>query len=161
MNASDWIKKAELAGWRLDSVKGGSVVLACSKLGCTGRASASLDDLGNIPEPCAEQHRGNYGKTVYQDYAAIVTKLRQRRQAVGMSQEELTDATGLADGHINKLEAYHRTAQLPTLQLWARALGYEIALSPCELPAKSRAIISGRRKPLQQQDTTRGLFDDR
>lgn len=161
MTAAEWIKQAEAAGWRVESIKAGAIRLACGKLGCTGTASASLDRLGDVPEPCTAPHRGGYGQKVYQDYAEIVTKLRQRRMAVGMSQEELTDATGLADGHINKLEAYHRTAQLPTLQLWARALGYEIALAPCDLPPKSRAIITGRRKPLQTQNTTRGLFDDR
>tara|TARA_R110000851_G_scaffold22626_9_gene67012 strand:- start:548 stop:820 length:273 start_codon:yes stop_codon:yes gene_type:complete len=90
-----------------------------------------------------------------------VGELVRRRRALGISQEDLSDAAGMADGHINKLEAFARTAQFPTLQLWAQTLGAEITLRAAPLPDATARAIERRPAPLRETSTQKALFDDR
>ena len=145
MNAKDWLKSAEANGWRLDAVKGGCLHMICGKLGCEGVKVVSYDNPGPKLKPCALPHRGQYSQRVIDQYDALVDVLRQRRRALGLSQEDVTQATGLSDGHINKLEALHRIAELPTLQTWAQSLGLVIAMLPSPLPAGTIRVIDERK----------------
>lgn len=58
-------------------------------------------------------------------------------------------AAGLGDGHVNKLEALHRVAQFPTMQLWVSTLGTELTLVPTPLPSATIAKLENRRGPLR------------
>ncbi|MEM9584826.1 MAG: helix-turn-helix transcriptional regulator [Pseudomonadota bacterium] len=69
-----------------------------------------------------------------------------RRRALGLSQEDINHAAGLADGHINKLESFARTAQFPTLKLWADTLGLAITATPCALPPEINELIESPRQ---------------
>lgn len=144
MMLNRWISRAASSGWRFERASGQMLTLRCSKQGCEGRHVVSLLDLGDPPPPCKEAHVGQYSRATYGDYRALVAKLRDRRRALSLSQEDVGDAAGLGDGHINKLEAFHRTAQMPTLQLWAQTLGLSIDLVPAPLPDATRRAIEGR-----------------
>lgn len=144
MQARAWIKEAEKQGWRLRSVRGLEVCLECAKHGCPGSLVLPLDNLGPVPSPCALPHSGQYAARAVETYAALVSELQRRRRSLGLSQEDVTAASGLADGHINKLEAFARTAQFPTLQLWAETLGLSIRLEPAPLPPKTAQTIEER-----------------
>ena len=157
MGATDWIKAAKRAGWRV-TPQGSALVLQCSRQGCSGRKVLPVDNLGNPPEPCALPHQGQYAGRTLGDYKALVGSLIQRRKQLGLSQEDVTEAAGLADGHINKLEALHRYAQFPTLHLWAQTLGLEITLYPAPIPPKTMAVIDGRAKPLRKRPTPKALL---
>ncbi len=76
-----------------------------------------------------------------------------------MSQEDVGAASGLGDGHVNKLENFDRIAQFPTLQLWAQTLGLSIALCPASLPQSSARIIEQRTGNPYQENQAR--FKDR
>tara|TARA_R110002072_G_scaffold43676_3_gene122515 strand:+ start:2010 stop:2522 length:513 start_codon:yes stop_codon:yes gene_type:complete len=141
MKATQWIKEAQAAGWRVASSSGGTLFLSCSCLGCPGKLSLPLDDLGSTPKPCALDHNKQYAKKVYDEYKSLVAELVRKRRALGLSQEDINAAAGLAEGHINKLESFARTAQFPTLRLWAETVGLEITLAAAMLPpATARAI---------------------
>jgi transcriptional regulator with XRE-family HTH domain len=79
---------------------------------------------------------------------------------LGLSQEDINAAAGLADGHINKLEAFHRTAQFPTLQLWANTIGLSITVAPAILPPATTRAIERRPAPLRTSSTQMALFND-
>lgn len=119
-----------------------------------------LDNLGAAPSPCSLSHHGQYGAQAYARYTALVGELRRRRRALGLSQEDINAAAGLADGHINKLESFARTAQFPTLQLWAATLGGEITIAPAPLPDATARAIERRPEPLRETLSQRALFDD-
>lgn len=161
MQASKWIIEAQSAGWRVTSSRDRTICLCCARQGCKGALSLPLDNLGPIPKPCALDHHGQYGQATYEIYKGLVGELVRRRRALGISQEDLSDAAGMADGHINKLEAFARTAQFPTLQLWAQTLGAEITLRAAPLPDATARAIERRPAPLRETSTQKALFDDR
>ncbi len=117
MLASKWIKQAEKNGWLLVDTRSRELVIRCCKQGCGNTKTIPIDNLGPIPAPCDRAHEGQYARAVFDEYTRLVAELQCRRRSLGLSQEDVNAAAGLADGHINKLEAFHRTAQMPTLQL--------------------------------------------
>lgn len=145
MRATQWIKQARDAGWRVASSRDGILTMCCAYQGCTGSHALSLSNLGPIPGPCALKHVGQYGAAAYALYTDLVDDLRRRRRALGLSIEDLNDAAGMADGHLNKLESFARTAQFPTLQLWAETLGTQITLKPIPLPPATLRAIERRK----------------
>ena len=146
--AAKWIKEAQSAGWRVTSSRGGTLFLSCSREGCKGAQSIDLGKLGPAPEPCTLDHNKQYARKVYDEYKSLVAALVKKRRALGLSQEDINAAAGLAEGHINKLESFARTAQFPTLRLWAETVGLEITLAAAMLPpATARAIDRRVTKP--------------
>ena len=151
MLASQWIKQAQQVGWRIVSSRDGSLHMRCGCQGCAGALKLPIADLGPAPEPCDRPHVGQYGQQVYDAYMALVDVLRRRRRALGLSQEDIAAAAGLADGHINKLEAFARTAQFSTLQLWAETLGLSLTMRPAPLPPSIVRAIKERARRLHDE----------
>jgi len=154
MQFRKWIQATEASGWSVSSVHGLKLTLQCTKQGCTSTKVLPLDNLGDIPAPCQAEHVGQYSAKVYDNYRSLVAELVRRRHSLGLSQEDIGGASGLADGHINKLEAFERTAQLPTLQLWAATVGMQIAMRPCPLPPATIRAMEQRPAPLRQTTPT-------
>lgn len=151
MAAGKWISEAQKAGWRVRAASGSVLHLRCACQGCPGENKLPLANLGEVPGPCKLPHKGKYARQTFQKYEHLVAELRRRRRLLGLSQEDVTAATGLIDGHINKLESFARTAQFPTLQLWAETLGVTITLTPAPLPpATSRAIEHRAARPYDE-----------
>ena len=150
MRASEWIKKAQRNGWRVDRVSGLSLRLCCSRQGCAGKLSLPLDNLGDIPAPCDLAHVGEYASSVFDGYKELVGELRRRRRQIGLDQQDLCDAMGVADGYINKLESFAKVASPPTLILWAECLGTSLTFAPAALPDATLRAIEGRQaRPYQ------------
>jgi transcriptional regulator with XRE-family HTH domain len=156
MTLTEWIKSAQNAGWLVNSTKEGEVHLSCGSTGCLGCVSRQQRCLGPVLEPCSFDHTGKYALKTYETYEALVTVLREKRRMLGISQEDVGAAAGLADGHVGKLESLVRTAQLPTIQLWASTLGLEITLTPALLPVATTRAIEGRL--YSPYDTTKAHF---
>lgn len=160
MRAKEWLKAAEANGWRVKSSRSLVLVLKCCRQGCPGTVTAPLDNLGHVPEPCTLDHVGQYSARTFETYRALVGQLVRRRRQLGISQEDLNAAAGLTDGHINKLEALHRVAQMPTLQLWAETLGLSLGLNPAALPEATMRTIARRAAPLPNRPTPKALTSD-
>ena len=159
MTVREWIKRAERQGWRVQRVRGLSIDIRCSKQGCEGLKSLPLDNLGPTPEPCELPHEGQYAHKVFSEYQALVAEFQRRRRSLGLSQEDITAASGLADGHINKLEALDRVAQMPTLQLWAQTLGLSLVIDAAPLPASTLKIIEDRKTNPYRAEMSRHKVD--
>lgn len=144
MKATIWISEAQRAGWRVQSSRNGVLDMHCNKQGCPGAFSLPLNNLGQLPEACDLEHVGQYGLATYELYTDLVSELRRRRRTLGLSIEDVNAASGLADAHVNKLESMARTAQFPTLQLWAETLGAKITLTPAPLPEATMRAIEQR-----------------
>lgn len=155
MRASQWIRNAEKAGWLVKGPKGLKLHLRCGKQGCTSVLNLPIDNLGPVPAPCSAPHVGQYSARTFEQYTALVTELQRRRRQLGLSQEDVCAASGLADGHINKLEALDRIAQFPTLRLWAETLGFSLALLPTQLPKATTKAIEARASSPYQENQAR------
>ena len=158
---AQWIQAAKAQGWRQAPSDGRTICLVCARQGCSGKISVPIENLGPIPDPCQLPHAGQYAGPVFETYQALVSELARRRRSLGLSQEDVAAAGGFADGHINKLEALDRIAQMPTLQLWAQTVGCQITLQPCALPPATHRAIERRPAPLRQTNKQKALFDDR
>lgn len=141
MLSSEWISAARASGWMARRGADGLLRLKCARQGCKGEQTLSVTDLDPVLRPCKLPHVGQYGLPAYKLYQSLVEELKRRRRALGLSQEDINAAAGLSDGHINKLEALHRTAQFPTLSLWTETLGLSITLTPCALPSEITAKL--------------------
>lgn len=62
----------------------------------------------------------------------IVKQLRKIRREQELDQSEVAALAGLYPNHISQLETGRRAPTLPTLSMWANALGYELTLRPKE-----------------------------
>lgn len=150
MQTRQWIKQAQANGWRLASVSGTRISLQCSKHGCSGAYTANLDELGDPPASCGLPHSHGYARKTFEAYEGIVGELRSKRRRLGISQDDLNAAMGVADGYVNKLESMARVATFPTLQLWAQTLGLSITTIPAPLPpATARTIEDRSHQPYQ------------
>ncbi|WP_298852230.1 helix-turn-helix domain-containing protein [uncultured Ruegeria sp.] len=137
-------------GWRIASIKGTEMHLQCAKVGCLKTTKVSLAEPVELPAPCTEKHFNGYDAQTFELYLTLVGTLRDRRSALGLSQEDLTAAMGIADGYVNKLESIARVAAFPMLQLWAQTLGLSITTTPAPLPpATTRAIEARESRPYQ------------
>lgn len=139
-----WIQQAESAGWRVSGVTSAELHLSCSKVGCPGSMVVSLSNPGPAPEPCGLDHVAAYSAAAFADYRALVAIMVRRRVALGLDQADLNAVLGMAEGYVAKLESFARVAPLPTLQLWAQALGLELTASRIPLPAATAAAIQRR-----------------
>lgn len=139
-----WIGSAERAGWRVAYVTATEIRLACAKHGCQGALTVSLNNPGPAPDPCGREHVQGYSAAAFEDYKALVGLLIQRRMALGLDQADLNAILGLADGYVAKLESFARVTTIPTVQLWAQALGLAITTTRAPLPAVTAAAIQRR-----------------
>lgn len=148
MLAREWIRKAQGQGWRVQQITGKSITMQCCKYGCKETLSLPMDNLGPIPEPCTAPHTGQYAAPTFEHYKTLVAELRRRRRELGLDQQDLCIAMGVTDGYVNKLESFKKTAQPPTLLLWAQTLGLTLTTAPTTLPAATlRAIEQRTAKP--------------
>lgn len=60
---------------------------------------------------------------------AILDALKDLRKKKGMSQREVAELMGMAQGNYNRLENGKYTPRLSTIILWARVLGHKIELT--------------------------------
>jgi len=159
MQTRHWIKQAEQNGWRLASVSGARLRLLCSKQGCEGSHTVSLDLLGPPPPPCDLPHVQGYARQTFDHYERLVDELRSKRRRLGMNQDDLNAAMGMADGYVNKLESLARVATFPTLQLWAQTLGLAITTTPAPLPSATTRTIEDRKDRPYQPNQARYKHD--
>lgn len=144
MLIKQWIKGAQDNGWVVSRIKGQSITLGCAVTGCRCEVHGRLDSIPPVPAPCSAPHKSGYSQDVYEDYKHFVGELRRRRRELGLDQSDLCNAMGVADGYINKLEAFDRTCAPPTLLLWAQSLGLKIKMTPDVLPAATIRAIENR-----------------
>ena len=148
----NWIKAAEVNGWRVGTIKGLKLRLACSLTGCKGHRTIDLNNPGEVPAPCDLGHVKGYSRRTFDEYTGLVAELALRRRRLGLDQIDLNDAMGMADGYISKLESFARVASTPTLQLWCETLGVRFTVTPAPLPDATRRAIEQRKdKPDDEQ----------
>ena len=82
----------------------------------------------------------------------IISELRERRHALGLTQEQVAKRSGVLQTNYSKVERGKTDPRFSTLQEIARALGLEVVLVPVELKDTVRALLGRgqgpREKPL-------------
>lgn len=68
---------------------------------------------------------------------AIIQAMIDARKATGMTQRELSEVTGIAQGDISKLENGNGNPSLRTLQRLAAGMGMQLRLQFIPLPKQS------------------------
>lgn len=150
MNVREWISAAQSNGWRVSHVTPDDIYLRCSAKNCASANQASLFDLGPVPKVCRAKHNPGRPRPVFARYKEIVDEMRRRRLQLGLSQEDVNAAMGMADGYVNKLEVHERFGTFATVQLWADTLGLILTTAPAPLPpATLRAIERRKGNPYQ------------
>jgi transcriptional regulator with XRE-family HTH domain len=145
METRRWINGAEKAGWRVERIAALAVHLRCDKTGCPGRLHLPLDNLGPLPEPCQAPHVASFGRAAFGSYEVMVDELRRRRRSLGLDQSDVTNAMGMAEGYVAKLESFARVASPATLFLWAETVGVTFTTTPAPLPPATIRAIENRR----------------
>lgn len=148
-----WIKKAESNGWVFDQLKGSTLTLRCGVQGCTGKTYHDLNKVSDPPAPCTKAHVNGFSQRLFNEHKHLVRELQRRRRQIGLSQADLDDALGLADGYVAKLESFARIPQGPTLLMWCQSLGVKIELRPAQMPVGTLAAIERRKNnPYREQN---------
>lgn len=144
MSAEKWIKQAQKNGWVVAGVDGLEIRLRCQCHGCTSALTLPIQNLGPVPDRCAEPHINGYSRAAFAGYQQMVEELISRRRNLGLSQDDLNAASGMTEGYINKLESYAKIAAPPTLQLWADSLGVTFTIRNTTLPPATRRAVEAR-----------------
>lgn len=145
---AELLRKSRANGWtiyRREPAKDGrpgGFVMRCAQMGCL--SVRFLGENQRPLKPCDWPHAQGYARPALDAYADLARQLVERRHALGLSQDDVAVAAGLSDGHLNKLEASARRAELPTLILWAGALGLRLSLEPCPLPQSTLVAVASR-----------------
>ncbi|WP_120636037.1 helix-turn-helix domain-containing protein [Ruegeria sp. EL01] len=159
MLADHWIKEAKKAGWKVDGTEGICLRLRCMKASCDNSITVPLENLGPVPEPCDRPHFGQFGADAFKSYKNLVDRLVTLRKRLGMNQDDLNAAMGVAEGYVNKLESFHRFPSYPMMMLWMECLGLEEDHKPCALPKASIRAIEGRKSNPYQPNQARHKYD--
>ena len=75
---------------------------------------------------------------------AVIENLKQARKAKQFSQSDLSEALGLPQSHISKIESGKTDLRLSNLEDMAHFLGFELMLVPKILVPYVQATIEGR-----------------
>ena len=134
-----WLRRIARRGWVVIENRGVDLWIRCAVQDCPHAMSVAP---GEVPNECQWDHSGRFRQLALERYDDVSEILRARRIRLGLTQEETASAAGLADGHVSKLEADARVAALPTVILWAHALGLKINLVPDALPTSTASILS-------------------
>lgn len=136
-----WLHSIGQAGWVVIRNGGDRLHIRCGVQDCRNKRAIPI---GAKVRPCEWDHSGRFRQLGVERYEDLSEILRARRMRLGLTQEEASAAAGLADGHVSKLEADVRTSSLPTLILWANALGLDIRLVPAPIPSSTISILCDR-----------------
>jgi len=85
----------------------------------------------------------------------IGKRLRELRQAKGLSQRDVEDLTGLQGPYVSRVENGHTTPKLPVLEKWARALDidlhqlFDVGYGQPEAPKPPARVPTGERTLLE------------
>lgn len=135
-----FLREVQARGWTVEAAKEGECIVSCASFGCGVRLK--LRRGGAIPQRAESPWRPGLFILNYDD---LLDALILRRKQLRLSIEELEDVAGLTNGIISKFERRVRIPNAETLLIWMQALGYEMILRPCPLPAPTlRAIATTR-----------------
>lgn len=146
-----FLRKVQEYGWRIIEADERVIVGACQNEGCSMRALLTPDRT--VPRvACPPDGPEEIIITCFDD-ARI--PLRTRRQLLGLKIDEVGDAAGLAQDHLNKFERDNwddgpKSRRLPNVEAfveWAGSLGYDVILRPSKkgLPLKTLRFIERTR----------------
>ena len=155
MQFKQWISAAQEAGWAVKSVSASDLTLVCNRTGCTCEQLHDLNALGDPPKSCECPHNGRLSEKSYTEYEVLLGELSRRRRLLGLNQDDLGSAMGVADGYVGKMEAMHKFPSIPMLQLWAQTLGVDIILKPIALPPPTIRAMDRRRAEPFRHDQVR------
>lgn len=138
------ILRAQNRGWMVEAVDEDRIVGRCPAHGCG--LKAVLKAGSKIPQcdPDLRRDPTMLPIGIYDDLRLI---LKERREGLNLSMGDIEFASGLADGHVNKMESPNpaRIPQIDTVLLWLQSLGYELVVRPTELPPATASILEGTR----------------
>ena len=143
-----FLREVQQRGWLLRRVDTDTCVGLCPHSGC---GMAVLLAPGRpIPSRVEPVRETGFRVTTAAEAQAF---LRTVREELRLSQAEVNEAAGLAEGHVAKAEQVppSRNMNLDTLSEWAQSIGVEIWMVRRELPQKT----------LRQVVDTRGRVDAR
>lgn len=115
----------------------------------TSKLGQRLVIVGADGEPRTGPLRQRSGETrqIF-DRRRLASPLRIRRQALGMTQEELCELVGVTRDSIQRWELAHVPPRPIALAVWARTLGYSIALRQIGAPDRRlRPAMAASRRP--------------
>lgn len=90
----------------------------------------------------------------------ITTRLKEAREAKGLSQRDLAKRTGVPQSHISKIEANAVDLRVSSLAVLAHALDLELTLIPRQAAPAVRSIVRGMTMPAEQTSRPAYSLDD-
>ena len=90
----------------------------------------------------------------------IAARLKEAREAKGLSQRELAKRSGVPQSHISKIEANAVDLRVSSLAVLAHALDLEIILIPRQAAPAVRSIVRSLTAPAEQASRPAYSLDD-
>lgn len=136
----EFLRKVADAGWIMLAVDNEAVLCGCPRDGCSLKVRLAPDRP--VPKTC-KRGPDLVEKTVkgFDDGRLF---LRERREALCLTIEDVETIAGLSGSHVAKMEK-DDPAKIPNIEtfiLWANALGYDLILRPGELSPYALRVLA-------------------
>ena len=141
-----FIKAIQDAGWQIVHVERDSAVMGCSREGCGLKSRIKAGAV----VPMAAKKVPALAEIAINGFDDARMFLRQRREDLALSMENVELVAGIAVTYINKFEK-DDPSKIPNIETfvdWVAALGYQVVLRPTDLPPYTMRIISETRTEL-------------
>jgi len=149
----EFLRKVADAGWIMAAVDDDAVLCSCPRHGCALKVKLSPGKA--VPETC---RRGpDLTEQVVTNFEDGRMFLRDRREALCLTIEEVEGIAGLSGTHVAKMEK-DGPSKLPNVEtfiLWANALGYDLILRPGKLTSYALRVLA---KPAEKRRQIRAKY---
>lgn len=148
----EFLRDVQRAGWRIEAVGETSCTGRCPRTGCG--MLAVIKDAAALPVVRPDAPAGIVVRTNEEMRLA----LREKREKLRLTQEEVEACAGLTQHHLAKAEKAEPSRK-PTIDTWslvAETVGYQIVLVPLPLPATTLAAIERSREAASTRLRDRG-----
>ena len=146
--SQEFLREVQGRGWQIEAVTPDSCFVRCPTPGCGMRAKL----LQGVTIP-PRIDPGYVTHIPLGSYDEGREALRARRRELRLTIKEVEYAAGIATDHLAKAEKDEpsRVFNFSYFILWARTLGYQVALVPTDLPAATLRAVSETREKVESR----------
>jgi len=146
----DFLKQVQDQGWIIEAADQNMVVAPCPNKGCNVRAKLQLKN----PVPAACRSGIQIDEQIIEHFEDARTFLKKRRETLRFTIRDVECISGMADDFLAKFEKKN-PSKFPNVQTfieWAKALGFQVVLTPTEMTPMALRIIAETRHLIPARD---------
>lgn len=139
----DILEDVQRKGWQIGAVQEDCVLALCKRPGC----GVKLMIQPGTPVPNVEAPSAYVREFVMKSFHHMRKLLRQRREELNLTIQDVEEIAGFATAHLAKFErdGVKIAPNMTTVLTWCDVLGFEVILRPKQMPPQTLGVIAETR----------------